>query len=175
MKKLFVLSIGLFLSLNSYSQWVESPMASCEDPAFNRKVNKVLNYTVDVISVEELKNNLDQFTVLDTRELKEYLVSHIPGAEHMGYDNPKWDKLSELAKDTPIVVYCSIGYRSEKIGEQLKKQGFTKVRNLYGSIFEWSNQGYELQGPKGVVTKRVHTYNKKWSKWVLNEFIEKVY
>ena len=147
----------------------------CENEAFNKKVDNVLSHTVEVISVKELHEHLDEYTLLDTRELNEYLISHIPGAIQFGYDNPKYDILDTISKDTEIVVYCSIGYRSEKIGEKLKKQGFTNVKNLYGSIFEWANQDYLLEDPMNHPTEQVHTYNKRWSKWVDNEKVEKVY
>ena len=147
----------------------------CANEAFNKKVDKVLSHTVEVISVKELHKAIDKYTLFDTRELDEYLISHIPGAIQFGYDNPKYDILEELPKDTKIVVYCSIGYRSEKIGEKLKKQGFTNVKNLYGSIFEWANQNYPLEDPMNHPTEQVHTYNKRWSKWVDNEKVEKVY
>ena len=54
----------------------------------------------------------------------------------------------------------------KKIGEQLQEAGFTKVFNLYGSLFEWANQDYPLENAEGTVTHKVHTYNKKWSQWV---------
>lgn len=41
-----------------------------------------------------------------------------------------------------VVLYCFIGYCSEKVVEQFWEWGFIKVYNLYGSIFEWVNQGY---------------------------------
>lgn len=147
----------------------------CENEAFNKKVHKVLSHTVTPISVEELHQHFDSHTLLDTRELDEYLVSHIPGAIHLGYDNPKFDVLDDLPKDTKIVLYCSIGYRSEKMGEKLEKQGFTNIKNLYGSIFEWANQDFPVVNPQKIETKRVHTYNKRWSKWVDNETVEKIY
>jgi len=175
MKKIIILVCNLFVSVFSFGQSQDNPAASCEDPNFNRKVNKMLNYSVNVIGVEDLKTDLEKYTLLDARELKEYMVSKIPGAMHLGYDNPKWNTLDTLSKDTPIVVYCSIGYRSEKIGEKLQKKGFTNVKNLYGSIFEWANQGCDLENPRGHIVKKVHSYNKKWSKWVLNDAVEVVY
>jgi len=174
MKYTLIAIFSLLLTNVSFSQWQESPMASCEDAAFNRKVNKALNYSVDVISVDDLKENYDDYLILDTRELNEYLVSHLPGAEHFGYGQPKWELLESLDTEKDIVVYCSIGYRSEKIGEKLIKRGY-KVRNLYGSIFEWANQNYPLEDPRDNPTLHVHTYDKKWSKWVLNPEVKKVF
>jgi len=162
MKKIALIISSLFVSLLSFGQWTESPMAHCENADFNRKVNKMLNYSVDVISVSDLKKELDNYIILDARELEEYTVSRIPGAIHFGYDLPKWTMLDTIDKDKEVVVYCSIGYRSEKIGEQLIQKGYTNVRNLYGSIFEWANQGYDLLGPRERKTNKVHTYSKKW-------------
>ena len=60
-------------------------------------------------------------------------------------------------KKTPTIVYCTIGARSETIGEKLKKNGFTNVYNLYGGIFEWKNADFKV-------------LNKKLSKQGKNEF-----
>ena len=57
----------------------------------------------------------------------------------------------------------------------MKKAGFSNVYNLYGSIFEWANQGHRLVDKGGQPTFKLHTYNKKWSKWVDNAKIEKVW
>ena len=63
----------------------------------------------------------------------------------VGYDDFDVKRLEEISKNTKIVTYCSVGYRSERIGEKLMKQGFTDVSNLKGSLFKWANQGYELE------------------------------
>lgn len=175
MMRSLITTTFLFLSLVAAAQWVESPTASCQNPKFTKEVNKWISYTVDVISVTDLKDSTAQYLILDARELDEYLVSHIPGAIHIGHEEPKWDALEKIDKDRKIVIYCSIGYRSEIIGEQLIKKGYTNTRNLYGSIFEWANQGCNLEDPRDRLTNRVHTYNKKWSKWLDNTDIQKVY
>jgi 3-mercaptopyruvate sulfurtransferase SseA len=64
-----------------------------------------------------------------------------------------------------VVVYCSVGYRSERVGERLKALGFRDVRNLYGGIFQWVNEGrpvYNATGP----TRQVHPYSALWSTWL---------
>ena len=65
-----------------------------------------------------------------------------------------------------IVVYCSIGYRSEKIGKKIKNLGFSRVYNLYGGIFEWSNRAYPLIDNQKKKTIKVHGYNQDWGKWL---------
>jgi 3-mercaptopyruvate sulfurtransferase SseA len=82
--------------------------------------------------------------------------------------------LDNIDKSTPILLYCSIGYRSEKVGEKILKMGFKDVTNLYGSIFAWANAGYELKNAKGETTNQIHTYNNEWAKWILNPKLIKV-
>ena len=80
-----------------------------------------------------------------------------------------------VPKDSTVVLYCSIGYRSEKVAEELRERGFTKVYNLYGSIFEWVNQGLPVVDTTGEQTRKVHTYNAKWGRWVDKKQAEKVW
>ena len=147
--------------------------AHCQNPEFDKKVASYINFSVPTVSPNDVKKMPDA-VILDAREKSEYDVSHIPTAQNCGYKNFNADAWKVMSKDTPIVVYCSIGYRSEKIGEQLQKAGFTNVHNLYGSIFEWVNCGYDVVNDKNNVVKKIHTYNKAWSKWV-NAPVEKIY
>ena len=142
---------------------------------FDAELESLLPKSVPFISVEELRNKQDQFVIFDIREKEEYEVSHIPGAQFMGYKNCDMSLVDGLPKDTPIVVYCSIGYRSGKVGKKLKGMGFTNVKNLYGSIFEWANENCPLENSEGKPTEKVHTYNEKWSRWVENPGVEKVW
>jgi 3-mercaptopyruvate sulfurtransferase SseA len=63
-------------------------------------------------------------------------------------------------------VYCSVGYRSEKVSEQLRQAGYQTVYNLYGGIFEWKNQGHPVVNAEGEPTERVHAYNRSWGVWL---------
>lgn len=145
------------------------------DPLFQTEIKQTISFTIPTINVDAFAMAKDNYLVLDARKREEYEVSHIPGAQFIGYRN--WDKsvLTGVAKEQAIVVYCSIGYRSEKIGEQLKELGYTNVQNLYGSIFEWANQGCPLVDKEELPTNTIHTYNKQWSRWVKNKSIEKVW
>ena len=118
------------------------------------------------IEVATFKEIQEKVTLLDTREKKEYEISHIPGAIWVGYNNFKLKRVKEIAKDAKIVTYCSVGYRSERIGEKLQKAGFTDVSNLKGSIFKWVNEGNRLEDKDGQTTDKVHGFDKNWGKWV---------
>ncbi len=145
----------------------------CKNPDFEKEIRSYLSFTVPIIGVSELKSDLQNTIVLDAREQIEYNTSHIPGALYIGYDKFNPEALQGINKNEKIVIYCSIGYRSEKIAEKLKKMGYNQVFNLFGSIFEWANQDYPLVDSDEKTTFTIHTYNRKWSKWVDNENLKK--
>ncbi len=147
----------------------------CQNPDFDQKVSQMIRFSVPLIGVEELQNIQDEVLIFDAREKEEFEVSHIPGARFLGYRKAELEKLQELPKNKKIVLYCSIGYRSEKIGEKLQNAGFTNVYNLYGSLFEWTNQGLPLVDQNGNPTRQIHTFNAAWSKWVADEKAQKVW
>ncbi len=124
--------------------------------------------SVPYIKVEKFEAILDKSIILDAREEKEYQVSHIKNAVHVGYDYFKMKTIKKLniPKDSCIVVYCSLGIRSEDISEKLKKAGYTNVHNLYGGIFEWKNNKYPVIDTTGTTTEKVHVFSKEWGKWL---------
>ena len=103
---------------------------------------------------------------LDTREKKEFDISHIKGAKCVGYDNFSMSSMNLIPKNTEVIVYCSIGARSQNIGEKLKKAGYTNVKNLYGGFFQWNNSGLPKVNSSGKTTSRIHGYSKNWGKWL---------
>lgn len=136
-----------------------------QEPAYQEKLQGLLSDRTPVIDVPQLA--LERTPVLlDARPAEEYDVSHIAKARRVGYGDFDIAKVKDLPKDTAIVVYCSVGYRSGKVTEKLLKAGFTNVKNLYGGIFEWVNTGHIVVDDSGKSTDRVHTYNKSWSRWV---------
>lgn len=167
--------ISIMLVLASNISLAQKDAQRTLNPKFEKEIDSYLSYSVPTITVNELKAIKDGVNLLDARELAEYQVSHIPNADFVGYYNVDEKLLQQLDKSKPVVVYCSIGYRSEKVAERLQKEGFAKVYNLYGSIFEWVNQGNEVCDMQDVVTNKVHTYNKKWSRWVDAQHVEKVW
>jgi rhodanese-related sulfurtransferase len=128
--------------------------------------------SIPYISVEELRNLQlkDSVLILDTREMKEFKVSHIASAKYVGYGRFSSEEISADIhnKNASIVVYCSLGIRSEEIGEKLKKEGFTNVKNLYGGIFEWKNNNLPIIDSEGKDTENVHVYSKFWGNWLKN-------
>lgn len=146
--------------------------AQVKSKAFDSLLNVMVTKTVPTVGCEELKKMKD-VVLLDTRQKREFEVSHLKDARWVGFDEFDLKNVANIPKDANIVVYCSIGVRSGKIGEKLIKAGFSNVHNFYGSIFEWLNQGNPVYDMAGKKTNKVHGYNWKWGVWCSK--CEKVY
>lgn len=120
------------------------------------------------ISPKEAKSKLNTKGIffLDTRPKEEFKISHLKNAIQVGYDDFKLTSVRFIPKDAEIIVYCSIGARSQGVGEKLKKAGYTNVKNLYGGLFHWANINYPLVDMSGKDTNNIHGYSKDWGKWV---------
>ena len=148
-----------------------SPAQHVTSPEYDRMLHGLLSGAVPTIGVQEVFEEKDH-TLLDARARDEFKVSHIAGARWVGYDDFDLARVKDLAKSTAIVVYCSVGYRSERITEKLRKAGYSNVRNLYGGIFEWVNTDHAVVDESGV-TRRIHGYDREWGRWVTRG--EKIY
>jgi len=107
--------------------------------------------------------------LFDVRTLAEWEVSHLPGARRVDPTAPAETVTAGLAKETPIVTYCAVGYRSGQLATGLRAIGFSNVRNLEGSIFEWANEHRPLVRDEAEPVKVVHPYNGLWGRLLAEE------
>ncbi|MDT7830811.1 rhodanese-like domain-containing protein [Flavobacteriaceae bacterium S356] len=130
-------------------------------------LKKYNSETIPYIQVDSLQK-LSNVIILDAREKREFSVSHLPNSVYVGYQYFDLKKVKKMLpdKNARIVVYCTLGVRSEDIAEKLKKAGYTKVLNLFGGIFEWKNKGYRVLDVKNNETENVHVCNTYWSQWL---------
>jgi len=134
-----------------------------ESKAFDAFLKTTLSDAIETVDVSSV--NIDSIILLDTRSKEEFEVSHLKNAIWVGYDNFNLKRVKNLSKNAKIVVYCSVGVRSGKVGKKLLDADFKNVKNLYGGIFEWYNRGLPVYNEKGE-TDDLHTYNFIWSLWV---------
>lgn len=125
--------------------------------------------SVPAISTADLADWLQKETLspllIDARSAAEYSVSHLPGAHQaktlaeaeavikeagickqtakQTAEQMAKQTAGQMAEQAPIVLYCSIGYRSGRLGKALQAAGY-RVTNLEGSIFQWANEGRSL-------------------------------
>ncbi len=157
------------LFLGSY----QTALPQVKSKSFQFLLNTILSAKTRVIDVKEAAADKNNYTFLDAREAEEYNVSHIPNARFIGSEHFELPGISDLPKNKPLIVYYSIGKRSEKITKKLLKGGFSNVHNLYGGIFEWVNQGKGIVDNENKPTNKVHAYGRFWGQFL--EKGEKVY
>ncbi len=120
---------------------------------------------VDHLSTDQLLEVRDDEErrplLVDVRSVEEFVVSHLDGALSVPLDGDLNAALADVSKNQPIVVYCSVGYRSADAAQQLTASGFTNVRNYLGSIFEWANRGQPLVNAGGSA-QIVHPFDSNW-------------
>ena len=152
-------SLYIFLLLFQFSIGQES---------IEEVLQKYNKESIPYIYASELNNNKHNTILLDAREYKEYEVSHLKDAIFVGHKTFQLSSIKDKLKqkDQKIVVYCSLGVRSEDIAETLKKEGYTNVFNLYGGIFEWKNKGYNIYTSNNTITENVHVFSEAWSRWL---------
>lgn len=137
--------------------------------AYKKMLKKYYNdFPTVSISVAYANLKADNAVFLDIREKREYNVSHIKGAIQNSPDGDLSAITSNkaISKDDLIIVYCSVGARSQTFGEKLKAAGYTNVKNMYGGLFLWANREYPMLNNKGARTTNIHGYSKDWGKWV---------
>ncbi len=76
-------------------------------------------------------------TIVDVRGKSEYEEMHIRGARHIALGFLP-QHLEDLPHETPIVLQCASGYRSQIGASYLRARGFTNAVNLSDSKAVWS-------------------------------------
>ena len=153
--------LGLLLFL--WGRNLQAPI-HVSNRAYDLLLSTLLSQRVPVVSVDRLES--EHFRLLDAREYREFEVSHIGGATWVGYEDFTVDRLAGIDKQTPVAVYCSVGYRSERIAKRLRQQEYTNVVNVYGGIFEWVNTKRPIVTAGGAETEKIHAYSKFWGIWL---------
>lgn len=80
-----------------------------------------------------LKNN--NYVVIDVREHLQYDQGHIQNSINIPFDEIK-NRISEIPKEKPIIIYCSKGMMSTKASKFLSIRGY-EVYNLYEGYDNW--------------------------------------
>jgi hydroxyacylglutathione hydrolase len=95
------------------------------------------------VTVDELRDRLDEFELLDVRQPGEWSAFHAPGARFItGAELPS--RLDEVLDDRQVVVTCGSGYRSSVAASLLARHGHDNVVNLIGGMGAWKNAGLPL-------------------------------
>jgi rhodanese-related sulfurtransferase len=83
--------------------------------------------------------------VIDVRSANERKMTRIAGSRHIPL-NHLTERVSELPRNTPVLVYCAGGYRSSIAASLLQRAGITGVSEIAGGITAWDALRLPVQG-----------------------------
>lgn len=121
------------------------PFGSAKDPVniAGYVASNVLNGSHEVIGWRELReiNTAGQLQLIDVRTPEEFEIATLPNARNIELDHLR-ERLGELDKTRPVVVFCQIGVRGYLAYRILRQKGFTQVKNLTGGIktYAWATE-----------------------------------
>jgi rhodanese-related sulfurtransferase len=102
------------------------------------------------VSREEARKLIDEGAQLvDVRADHEWEVGRIAGATHVPLSELP-DRLGEIDKDRPVVLYCRGGNRSTMATDALTEAGYDAVK-LSEGIVGWSGEDLPLEPEDGYV------------------------
>jgi len=73
---------------------------------------------------------------IDVRTPTERSAKHIAGSMHVPLSRLS-ERLAELPKERPLLVFCAGGYRSSIAASLLQRSGFTHVSEIAGGVTAW--------------------------------------
>lgn len=115
----------------------------CGVPAHDRIQQHETNGTMNNsdITVEQLaalRQNGEEFTLIDVREPHEYAIANLGGTLiPLGEIE---SRAGEIPRDGRVIVHCKMGGRSAKAIEYLRSVGYTNLENLSGGINAWAEK-----------------------------------
>jgi tRNA 2-thiouridine synthesizing protein A len=123
------------------------PFGSAKDPVniAGYVAANVLDGSHEIIGWRELKAKLGldptALQLIDVRTPEEFEIGTLPGARNIELDRLR-DRLGDIDRDRPIVVFCQVGLRGYLAYRILKQAGFANVRNLTGGIktYAWATE-----------------------------------
>ena len=93
------------------------------------------------MDIAELRNGLPRGAdIIDVRSRAEWEAGHMPGVKNFPLGGLE-ERMEELPKGRPLVVYCQGGSRSAIAASLLQSRGFSEVVNLAGGFAEWQRTG----------------------------------
>jgi rhodanese-related sulfurtransferase len=91
----------------------------------------------------EFLQSKDGVTIIDVRSLEEYQTAHIEGSRCIPLPQ-LGPRVAELDPNSPILLVCKSGKRSQMAYDQLSKLGFSHLTILQGGIDAWEKDGLPL-------------------------------
>ena len=103
---------------------------------------------ISEISIDEvcaLKNNNEDFYLIDVRDHDEYLAGNIENSIHISRGWLEFKIQNHVHNQADkIVLYCGSGGRSAFAAQRLNQLGFKDVYSMKGGIKGWAQAGFDI-------------------------------
>ena len=144
-------------------------LGACGQPSLDAIEAEIVEAVPEVAHLPPADAMAGDPLILDARGPEEFAVSHLAGAVRV---DPQASAAEVLAAHPeaarrPVLVACSVGWRSALLAERLRAAG-VDARNLRGGVFRWRNEGRPLVRG-GAPTGDVHPYDEKWGRLIADE------
>ena len=104
------------------------------------------------VSRDEAQKLIDDGAqLIDVRADHEWEVGRIEGAKHLPLAELS-ERVAEIDKDRPVVLYCRGGNRSTMAAEALAAEGYDAAK-LSEGIVGWAEEGLPLEPEGGEVAE----------------------
>mmetsp|Transcript_38764 Transcript_38764/g.74464 ORF Transcript_38764/g.74464 Transcript_38764/m.74464 type:complete len:189 (-) Transcript_38764:100-666(-) len=118
--------------------------------------------TISMEEAKELERKGQRVVFVDIRTPAEQEVSRFPKS----IDEEEFWKNKDSYKDSHVVSYCTIGFRSGVFAQKLKKLGYPHVYNGEGVVLWTYDEATQLvhreKDGSEVPVKKVHVYGNEW-------------
>jgi len=120
----------------------------------------IANAEAEIDQLEPEQIDLEDMNILlvDVREPDEYASGYLRKEMHLTIPRGRLEFVAikkifeQYGHDIPIITYCFKGPRGLLAAEQLKKMGFTNVRNIKDGLINWLACGRTLKSYFGEIT-----------------------
>lgn len=137
------LSLLLMMGLGAPAAIAASEPPACaaetaEPPLVSDTLKSIPSGFYGILKTEDLKTLIadENPLLVDVREPGEFLIGHIPGAVNIPLRSLT-DRLDEIPRDRPVVLYCSTGYRTGIGVMALHMLGYDNVKGYPPSYQGW--------------------------------------
>jgi len=100
--------------------------------------------TVPSMKVTELRERLDEVTVVDVRQTSEWEAGHIPNAIHFEGGRIPWEEFP-FSHYKSVAIQCGSGNRSMIAISVLRRRGYRNLIQVDGGINQWKKHGFEIE------------------------------
>ena len=121
--------------------FIVSHQAMSDESAIPEEIQAYLDFATygdGIITLEQLSEIGENVIFIDSRSFEQFEQGHIPKAINIEWRETV-NRVNEIAKDIPVVLYCNTGALSAKAQFILRLAGYENALVLHGGYDAWNS------------------------------------